>query len=43
MASCVAFLRENRPDLAEVAVAWGSLPGAIRNGILAMIRSSMKG
>jgi hypothetical protein len=42
MASCVAFIRENHPELAEVAEAWEQLPEAIRKGILAMIRSAKK-
>jgi len=28
------------PELAELAAAWSSLPGAIQAGILAMVRAS---
>ena len=43
MASCVAFLRKIRPDLADVAEAWDGLPEAIKAGILAMVKTASKG
>ena len=40
LASCLAFIRENRPNLAAVIDAWQHLPVAVRTGILAMVRAS---
>ena len=40
MASCVAFLNENQPDLGAVVLAWDQLPEPIKIGILAMVRST---
>jgi hypothetical protein len=40
VADCVAFLAENRPDLAAVVEAWDRLPDAIRQGIVAMVRAA---
>ena len=42
MASCVAFLREIRPDLADVVEVWDRLPEAIKAGILAMVKTASK-
>jgi len=39
VASCVPFLREKAPDLAEVVEAWDHLPEAIKAGILAMVQA----
>jgi hypothetical protein len=41
LASCLAFLSENQPDLATVINAWASLPTPIKAGILAMIKSTI--
>ena len=43
MASCLAFLTQNRPDLALVVKTWDSLPEPVRAGILAMVKVAQKG
>jgi hypothetical protein len=40
VASCVALLEQESPDLAAVVRGWNDLPEAVRTGILAMIRAS---
>ncbi|MGD1001192.1 MAG: hypothetical protein ABSA67_10905 [Candidatus Brocadiia bacterium] len=40
MASCLAFLSEKSPDLADVVRAWPKLPEPLRAGILAMVRAT---
>ncbi len=42
MASSVAFLCENRPDLALVVEAWDHLPEAIKAAIKALVETSRK-
>ncbi len=39
LASCLAFLTENQPDLASVVEAWEALPEAVKAGIVAMVKS----
>ncbi len=39
LVSCLVLLRRD-PQLAELAVAWASLPTAIRAGIVTMIRAT---
>lgn len=40
LASCLAFLSEKSPDLADVVRAWPKLPEPLRAGILAMVRAT---
>jgi len=40
VASCVPFLREKRPDLAQLVEVWDHLPEAIKAGILALVEAS---
>ncbi|MCE9545754.1 MAG: hypothetical protein K8T25_09590 [Planctomycetia bacterium] len=40
LASCLAFLDRESPELAAVARAWDTLPEPIRAGVLAMIRAA---
>ena len=39
LASCLAFLREQEPDLAALVEAWPALPNAIKVGIQAMVQA----
>jgi hypothetical protein len=39
LGSCLAMLRQQRPDLATVVAAWHKLPVAARAGIVAMVRT----
>jgi len=39
-ADCLALLRQEKPELAEVVEAWEALPAAIRAAILAMVVAS---
>lgn len=43
LASCLALLEREQPDLAAVVSAWAALPEPIRAGILAMVRASALG
>ena len=38
LASCLAFLERERPDLAAIVRRWDSLPDAVRAGIVAMVQ-----
>jgi hypothetical protein len=38
LASCVALLARESPDLALVVERWSALPGAVRAGIVALAR-----
>ena len=40
LASCLALLRQESPDLAAVVEAWDQLPPAIRSGIVAMVNAA---
>lgn len=40
LASCLAFLRRESPDLAAIVEAWETLPPALKAGILAMVEAS---
>ncbi len=40
LASCLALLRQESPELASIVNAWPTLSGPIRAAILAMIRSA---
>ena len=40
LASCLASLLQEQPELALLVEAWPSLPKAVRAGILAMVRAS---
>ena len=40
LASCLAFLHEQEPDLAALIEAWPTLPDAIKAGIQAMVRAA---
>ena len=39
VATCMTFLREYHPDLAEILEGWDYLPEAIKAGIVAMVRA----
>ena len=39
---CVVAETEGDPDLAATVAAWPNLPGAIRAGILAMVKASRR-
>ena len=43
LASCLAFLVEKSPDLADVLTAWPKLPEALKAGILAMVKATVGG
>jgi len=40
LASCLALLRRESPDLARVVSAWPTLPAALRRAVLALIANS---
>jgi len=39
LGSCLAKIRQNRPDWAAVMKAWDRLPDAVKEGILAMVHA----
>jgi hypothetical protein len=43
LASCLALLARESPDLALIAYRWDGLPEAVRAGIVAMVKASSKG
>ncbi len=40
MASCLALLAQDEPDLGAVIRAWPELPEAVKVGIVAMVRAA---
>ena len=42
LATCLARIRENRPDLATVAEHWDQLSEEVKAGIVAMVRTATK-
>jgi hypothetical protein len=38
----VAFLERESPDLADVIKGWDELPGAVKAGIVAMVKAAAK-
>lgn len=41
LASCLALLEREQPDLAAVVRAWPTLPEPIRAGLVALVRSAV--
>ena len=39
LGSCLAKIRQDHPDLAIVMAAWDRLPGAVKQGIVAMVKA----
>jgi len=42
LAFCLAFYKQNSPDLAAVIEGWERLPEPIKAGIVAMVQTSAK-
>lgn len=42
LASFLALLAQNWPDLAELVTAWPDLPEALQTGMMAMVRSGAR-
>ena len=42
VACCVAFLRENHPELADLVEVWDRLPDVLKAGIKAMVKEVEK-
>jgi hypothetical protein len=42
LASCLAFLDREKPDLAAIARAWDDLPEAVRVAIVGLVKATAK-